>query len=66
MTGWASATTLRHDAISRPAEHFDAVSLPAQLVDACAGAIGPVGVLARSLVGITLLALALLWRDPDA
>ncbi len=42
---------------------FDAVS---QLADACASAIGPAGVIARALVGITLIALALLWRDPDS
>lgn len=42
------------------------MSQPTQLADACADAIGPVGVLARALVGITLIALALLWRDPDS
>ena len=42
------------------------MSHPAKLADACASAIGPAAVLARVLVGITLIALALLWRDPDS
>lgn len=41
------------------------MSQPTQLADACASAIGPAGVLARALVGTALIALALLWRDPD-
>ncbi|MBA3748724.1 MAG: hypothetical protein H0W96_14705 [Solirubrobacterales bacterium] len=42
------------------------MSHPAKLADACASAIGPAGVLARALVGITLIALALLRRNPDS
>lgn len=42
------------------------MSHPVKLADACASAIGPAGVLARALVGITLIARALLRRDPDS
>ena len=42
------------------------MSHPAKHAETCASAIGPAGVLARALVGITFIALALLWRDPDS